>query len=72
MTPEEIRTARHTLGLTQAALGALLDTDGQSVRRWELPPAAATHRKMPPRAARLIQAYLSGYRPPDWPVTVAA
>jgi hypothetical protein len=45
----------------------MLDTDPQSVRRWEMQPDAATHRKVPVRAMRLIRAYLSGYRPEDWP-----
>lgn len=64
---DEIRKARVRLGLTQAQLAYLLDTDPQSVRRWEMAPDATTHRKVPVRAMRLIRAYLSGYRPEDWP-----
>lgn len=67
MTPDQIAQARNTLGLTQAQLGKLLDTDGQSVRRMEMPEDASTHRKPAPRMVRLIQAYLDGYRPSDWP-----
>lgn len=67
MTPEEIKTTRETLGLTQSQLGALLDTDGQTVRRMEMPAEASTHRKPAVRMGRLIQAYLDGYRPSDWP-----
>ena len=69
MTPTEVKEARHSLGLTQAQLGHLLDTDGQTVRRMELDPAASTFRKPAPRMARLIQAYLDGYRPADWPTS---
>lgn len=68
MTPDQIKTARAQLGLTQSQLGGMLDTDGQTVRRMELDPEASTFRKPAPRMVRLITAYLSGYRPTDWPV----
>lgn len=67
MTPDQIKTARAALGLTQSQLAALLDTDAQSVRRMELKPTASTFRRPAPRMVRLISAYLDGYRPPDWP-----
>ena len=67
MTPDQISKARAALGLTQTQLGRMLDTDGQSIRRMEMPDTANTHRKPAPRMVRLIAAYLSGYRPPDWP-----
>jgi DNA-binding transcriptional regulator YiaG len=62
-----IKAARAKLKLTQDQLGKLLDTDGQTVRRMELSPEAKTFRKPAPRMVRLIEAYLSGYRPLDWP-----
>lgn len=67
MTPDEVKEARLKLGLTQAQLGAVLDTDGQTVRRMEMPVDASTHRKPAVRMVRLIRAYLDGYRPQDWP-----
>ncbi|WP_321829785.1 hypothetical protein [Thalassovita sp.] len=67
MTPDQIKVARVTLGLTQAQLGKMLDTDGQTVRRMEMPEGANTHRKPAVRMIRLIRAYLQGYRPSDWP-----
>lgn len=67
MTPEQIKAARAALGLTQSQLAAMLDTDGQTVRRMEMPEGARTHRKPAVRMVRLLQAYLDGYRPPDWP-----
>lgn len=67
MTPHEIKQARETLGLTQAQLGRLLDTDGQTIRRMEMAEDAATSRKPAPRMVRLVRAYLDGYRPADWP-----
>jgi DNA-binding transcriptional regulator YiaG len=35
MTPGQLRQARARLGLTGAALGALLGVDGRTVRAWE-------------------------------------
>jgi len=68
MTPDQIRAARVSLNLTQAQLGALLETDGQTVRRMEGDPSHSTFRKPAVRMVRLIRAYLDGYRPADWPV----
>ena len=67
MTPDQIREARQTLGLTQAQLGAMLDTDPTTVRRMEMDSDKATHRAPAPRMVRLLTAYLNGYRPADWP-----
>lgn len=67
MNPDELQKARRDLGLTQNQLGRLLDTDGQSVRRLEMPDDRSTSRKPAPRMIRLIIAYLAGYRPEDWP-----
>ena len=68
MTPDEIREARLTLGLSRAQLARLLDLGrAQDVQRMEMPVTAATHRPMPVRAERLLRAYLAGYRPDDWP-----
>jgi DNA-binding transcriptional regulator YiaG len=67
MTPTEIKEARHKLGLTASQLAVLLDTDAQTVRRMEQRPDASTFRTPAPRMVRLIRAYLTGYRPDDWP-----
>lgn len=72
MTPTQIKEARRMLGLTQSQLAQLLETDPQSIRRMEMDPSAATHRKPAPRMARLIAAYLDGWRPADWPESAAA
>lgn len=69
MTPDEIKEARHKLGLSTAQLGRLLDTDAQTIRRMEMCSAASTFRKPAVRMERLIAAYLAGYRPADWPPT---
>lgn len=67
LSPEQIRDARLALKLTQAQLGALLDTDGQTIRRMEGDPSHSTFRKPAVRMVRLIEAYLAGYRPADFP-----
>jgi len=67
MTPAELKEARHKLGLSVADLARLLDTDAQTVRRMDQSETANTFRKPAPRMVRLLDAYLSGYRPPDWP-----
>ena len=66
MTPAQIREARLSLGLTQSQLGAMLDTDGQTIRRMEM-EGTSTARLPAVRMVRLIRAYLDGYRPDDWP-----
>lgn len=63
MSPEEIRAARAALGLTQAELAAVMGY-GNKARIAELERGA---RAASPAAARLIAAYVAGYRPPDWP-----
>ena len=67
MTPADIKQARHAMGLSVADLAKLLDTDPQTVRRMEQSETASTFRRPAPRMVRLVQAYMMGYRPPDWP-----
>jgi len=63
MTPEQLRAARQTLGLSAAELAALAGfTDAAGVDALERPD-----RSVNPRVARLMQAYLTGYRPAGWP-----
>lgn len=62
MTPEQFREARQRLGLTQTALAAVMGY-GASSRI----SAIEAHETVPAQAARLMQAYIDGYRPADWP-----
>lgn len=64
---QSLKAARRALGLTQSQMGAMLDTDAGTIRKMELPPDRSQHRPVAVRMARLIRAYLGGYRPPDWP-----
>ena len=67
MTPAEFKEARQKLGLTQSQMANVLDSDARAIRAIESDPETSKHRRPAPRMARLIKAYLSGYRPPDWP-----
>ena len=62
MTPTELKQARHTLGLTQAAIAPLLGRKLRNLQQWE-----AGEREIDGAAVLLIKAYLSGYRPDYWP-----
>ena len=67
MTPEDMRNARMQLGLTLDQLAKMLGYQG--VQRRQMQHDLETGRReirAPQR--RLIEAYLSGYRPADWPV----
>lgn len=67
MTPDELRNAQRTLGLSASDMARMLDTDPQTWRRMVMREDASTFRRPAPRMLRLLEAYLSGYRPPDWP-----
>lgn len=63
MKPDEIREARVTLGLTQVEMARVMGVDVMTISRWEV------GGRNPQRlAVRLIEAYLRGDRPDDWPV----
>lgn len=62
MTSDEIRAARKTLGLNQGQLAALMGVRQATVSDWERGVYSADGP-----AARLLTAYLDGYRPADWP-----
>jgi len=68
MTPDQFKAARHKLGLsvTQMALMLGIEESGTQVRRMEMQPGKSTHRPVSGTTARLVKAYLDGYRPRDW------
>ena len=67
MTPEEFREARLRLGLSVAQLADMLGVSHQHARRMTIGPDKGAHRPINPTVTRLLQAYLEGYRPHDWP-----
>lgn len=64
MTPAQFKEARHKLGLSASELGAILDTDPRTIRRWESP---GDPRPVNPIAAQVMRWMLAGWRPPEWP-----
>lgn len=62
MTPAALRQARATLGLTQTQMAAMLGRKLRNYQQWE-----GDDRRIDEAAARLLTAYLHGYRPEDWP-----
>lgn len=70
MSPEDFRSAQRALDLSDADLARVLGFDhAQHIRRLKAPADAAHHRPVKDYTARLLRAYLDGYRPPDWPVS---
>lgn len=67
MTPAEFKSARRELGLTQSELGAILDTNPTTIRRWEADPGADMARPPNPVAAQVMRWMLAGFRPSEWP-----
>ncbi|AIT13257.1 transcriptional regulator [Ruegeria phage DSS3-P1] len=67
MNHEALRKARETLGLTPEEMARLTEVDVSSVYKWERDPGKTTARPAPVRVARLMGAYLDGWRPGDWP-----
>ena len=62
-----IRAAREAMGLSRQELADILEVDAQTIQRMEMPPGAATRREPATRMIKLIDAYLSGWRPlKDW------
>lgn len=63
MTPQEIKSGRETLDLTQTQMAKMLGY-GAPARISEI----ETGRRIPSDTTiRLMRAYLDGYRPLDWP-----
>lgn len=68
MTPAEIKKARQTLGLSGPQLAPLLGYSA-APRIYELENGT---RQPGGAVVRLLQAYLDGYRPKDWPQSADA
>lgn len=67
MTPAEFKQARNTLGLSASQLGAILDTDPRTIRKWEADASHSTARSVNPVAAQVMRWMLAGFRPPEFP-----
>lgn len=68
MTPAQFREAQQKLGLSDAELALVLGLENaQHVRRLKADEGKEHHRPVKGPTARLLRAYLDGYRPRDWP-----
>jgi DNA-binding transcriptional regulator YiaG len=65
--PEAIAEARRRLRLTQAQLAHVLGCSLAHVKAMEAVTDRPGRRRIDPAYARLLVAYLDGYRPADWP-----
>lgn len=67
MTPDEFTETRRRLGLSVTQLADMLGVSHQHARRMSIAPDKGAHRPVNGTVERLLQAYLDGYRPKDWP-----
>ena len=67
MTHKQFRAARKRLGLTVKQMSAMLSVSMTQIHRIERIPGRDSHRAVTGTMERLINAYLDGYRPQDWP-----
>jgi transcriptional regulator with XRE-family HTH domain len=68
MTPKQIEAARRTLGLTLSQMAAMLGYEGAQMRQ-QANDLESGRRPVREPQRRLVEAYLSGYRPADWPLS---
>ena len=59
MTPDEIRTARHSLGMTHRQFGHALGVQEQTARRWEIDAGKTSNRAPSETVLRLIRVLLA-------------
>ncbi|MEO9789260.1 MAG: hypothetical protein ABJF67_16850 [Aurantimonas coralicida] len=68
LTSDEFREAQRKLGLSDADLAFVLGIENpQHIRRLKGREGSSSHREVQPWHVRLLAAYLTGYRPSDWP-----
>ena len=70
MTPAQFTEARRRLGLTGEQLALMLGYEGEQSRS-QVHHLETGRRSIRPAQQRLIEAYLDGYRPEDWPAATA-
>jgi len=66
MTPSELKQARLKLGLSLSKMAAMLGYEGQHAAQ-QMRKMETGERSIREPQRRLMEAYLKGYRPPDWP-----
>jgi transcriptional regulator with XRE-family HTH domain len=66
MTPEEFKAARQSFGLTQAEFAKLVGYEGKRGSQ-VISDIERGRSALNETVSRLVQAYLDGWRPDDWP-----
>lgn len=66
MTPHTLAKAREYLGLTLSEMAHMLGYEGVQARS-QAHHLETGRRDIRPAQRRLVEAYLDGYRPDDWP-----
>jgi transcriptional regulator with XRE-family HTH domain len=66
MTPHQLARARERLGLTLEQMATMLGYEGVQRRQMQYDLEVGRKRIREPQR-RLVNAYLAGYRPTDWP-----
>lgn len=69
MTPEQLARARKRLGLTLEQMAHMLGYNGGQAKS-QVHHLETGRRDIRPAQRRLVEAYLAGYRPKDWPKTL--
>lgn len=67
LTPEMLKEAREYLGLDQEQFGLVCGFKASEYRHQQISRLENGRRKITITICRLVRAYLTGYRPPDWP-----
>lgn len=66
MTPSQLANARQKLGLTLEQMATMLGYKGAQRRQMQYDLETGRREIREPQR-RLVEAYLAGYRPKDWP-----
>jgi transcriptional regulator with XRE-family HTH domain len=66
VTPDQLHKARRKLGLTLEQMADMLGYEGDSAKS-QVHHLETGRRTIRGAQRRLVDAYLSGYRPRDWP-----
>jgi transcriptional regulator with XRE-family HTH domain len=68
VTPQQLARARKRLGLTLEQMAMVLGYEGEQAKS-QVHHLETGRRDIRPAQRRLTEAYLSGYRPKDWPLS---
>lgn len=67
MTPDQLAKSRKKLGLTLEQCAQMLGYEGENAKS-QVHHLETGRREIRPAQRRLMEAYLAGWRPDDWPL----